>query len=349
LPFCFGFFDLSLDFTFQKMGCLKIDFYKSTELKVVHVSKNLTSEKSKIFERKDYSYGFNTQESSPEIQDNHFTALFWEYDARSGRRWNLDPVVKIWESGYACLSNNPIQFNDVNGDDPGDPVKHTVQKGETLGGIAKKYQTTVQSLAEMNEIKDHNKINVGDNLKVSNYSWNSEQDKNANGGSNLKPSGSGTSPGEDLETPWGALVDGAGDFGERGEKLTKGTTKNGVRYYANGWNGNQYTRTTRVFSKQACKKLAGGMPVIGTVLDGTEIVEGFQKDGYTVGKNTKVQTLGAVAGAGGAAGGGVGCAALGTMFCPGIGTVIGGVIGTFVFSWGAEAAAEAAAEKLIKE
>ncbi|MEW6773875.1 MAG: hypothetical protein AB1304_07740 [Bacteroidota bacterium] len=64
-----------------------------------------------------YRFGFNTQEKVNEISPDHYTAKFWEYDARLGRRWNLDPVTKPWESPYSTLSNNPIWFNDVLGDD----------------------------------------------------------------------------------------------------------------------------------------------------------------------------------------------------------------------------------------
>jgi hypothetical protein len=44
-------------------------------------------------------------------------AEFWQYDSRLGRRWNLDPVVKPWESGYAVFNDNPILKIDPNGDD----------------------------------------------------------------------------------------------------------------------------------------------------------------------------------------------------------------------------------------
>jgi hypothetical protein len=39
----------------------------------------------------DYRYGFNGQEKVDEISGvgNHNTALFWEYDTRLGRRWNV--------------------------------------------------------------------------------------------------------------------------------------------------------------------------------------------------------------------------------------------------------------------
>jgi hypothetical protein len=66
-----------------------------------------------------YRFGYNGQEKVDEIAGagNHTTAEFWEYDTRLGRRWNRDPVVKPWESSYACFANNPIWYSDVNGDD----------------------------------------------------------------------------------------------------------------------------------------------------------------------------------------------------------------------------------------
>ncbi len=63
-----------------------------------------------------YRYGFNTQEKSPELAEGHYTAEFWEYDARIGRRWNLDPVDQISESNYSVNGNNPLFYLDPNGD-----------------------------------------------------------------------------------------------------------------------------------------------------------------------------------------------------------------------------------------
>jgi hypothetical protein len=58
----------------------------------------------------------NTQERDREINENIYSALFWEYDARLCRRWNVDPVKKYWQSDYSCFSNNPILRTDPNGD-----------------------------------------------------------------------------------------------------------------------------------------------------------------------------------------------------------------------------------------
>jgi hypothetical protein len=64
-----------------------------------------------------YRYGFNGQEKDDEVygEGNLNTAEFWEYDTRLGRRWNVDPVVKPWESSYAVFYNNPICINDILG------------------------------------------------------------------------------------------------------------------------------------------------------------------------------------------------------------------------------------------
>jgi hypothetical protein len=55
------------------------------------------------FNAGEYRYGFNGQEKVDEIQKYHYTAEFWEYDPRSAKRWNVDPVVKSWESSYATF------------------------------------------------------------------------------------------------------------------------------------------------------------------------------------------------------------------------------------------------------
>lgn len=43
---------------------------------------------------------------------------------------------------------------------------YTIQKGDTLSAIARRYGTTVQALAEANGIEDVNRIYVGDNLTI---------------------------------------------------------------------------------------------------------------------------------------------------------------------------------------
>jgi len=119
-----------------------------------------------------YRYGFNGQENVDEISGsgNHNTALFWEYDTRIGRRWNADPVVKPWESSYACLYNNPIRVIDPYGDDG-----YVDEKGNHLGddGNKESHQTRVMSA-------DAWKETIGDNKTVTD-----EMRKSLTGGSTL--------------------------------------------------------------------------------------------------------------------------------------------------------------------
>ncbi|MBN8696094.1 MAG: hypothetical protein J0L87_06155 [Bacteroidetes bacterium] len=68
-----------------------------------------------------YRYGAaGGQEKDDEITGNvgtHYTAEYWEYDARLGRRWNVDPMFKEkpWMSPYHAFSNKPILNIDPNG------------------------------------------------------------------------------------------------------------------------------------------------------------------------------------------------------------------------------------------
>ncbi|MNX61852.1 hypothetical protein D3C86_927890 [compost metagenome] len=57
-----------------------------------------------------YRFGFNGQEKVNELagMGNHNTAEFWEYDTRTALRWNLDPIIKAWESPYSVLSRTPL-------------------------------------------------------------------------------------------------------------------------------------------------------------------------------------------------------------------------------------------------
>jgi len=65
-----------------------------------------------------YRYGFNGQEKDNEIagEGNSYTAQFWQYDSRLGRRWNVDPKPNPSISNYATFANNPILYNDILGD-----------------------------------------------------------------------------------------------------------------------------------------------------------------------------------------------------------------------------------------
>ena len=66
-----------------------------------------------------YRYFFNGQEADNEVlgEGVSLTTEFWQYDTRLGRRWNVDPVFKEYESPYACFAGNPVWFADRFGAD----------------------------------------------------------------------------------------------------------------------------------------------------------------------------------------------------------------------------------------
>ncbi len=78
-----------------------------------------------------YVFGFQGQEKDDEIANvtgSSYTATFWQYDSRLGRRWNLDPKPNPSISQYATFVNNPIMFID----EQGDTVKVTTGDGTYL-------------------------------------------------------------------------------------------------------------------------------------------------------------------------------------------------------------------------
>ena len=93
--------------------------------------------KERSFASSAYRYGMNGQEKSDELDENgnSYTAEFWQYSATIARRWNVDPVVKPYESSYAAFAGNPIWFADPNGDST---VYVTNQKGEEYDEVALK-------------------------------------------------------------------------------------------------------------------------------------------------------------------------------------------------------------------
>ncbi len=71
-----------------------------------------------------YSFGMNGQMKDDEISGvgNSYTAEYWQYDPRLGRRFNVDPIYKVNQSPYSVFANNPIAYVDLNGADTSDAV-----------------------------------------------------------------------------------------------------------------------------------------------------------------------------------------------------------------------------------
>jgi hypothetical protein len=96
-----------------------------------------------------YRYGMNGQERTTETGGDEYTESYWQYDARLGRRWNVDPIVKIHESPYASFANNPIWFADKYG---GDTTKNNISE-QTLS-------TTSEKLSEVQNYINHLKKEI---------------------------------------------------------------------------------------------------------------------------------------------------------------------------------------------
>jgi len=75
----------------------------------------------------DYRFGSGGggQEKDNEIygEGNCYTAEYWEYDTRLGRRWNVDPGSTYYQSPYNAFNNNPLYFTDPLGLKGDPPVK----------------------------------------------------------------------------------------------------------------------------------------------------------------------------------------------------------------------------------
>ena len=131
--------------------------------------------KERTFSNENYRYGFNGQEQSDELDENgnSYTAEYWQYDARLGRRWNVDPVVVEWESGYATFRNNPIALNDPNGDCSGpdcpDEPEHVYEIDKEKAGtsMVREDGTRVTFASDQYEVA----ILKGKIIYTRNYGW----------------------------------------------------------------------------------------------------------------------------------------------------------------------------------
>jgi hypothetical protein len=104
------------------------------------------------------NYSFNGQEKDDEVygDGNAMTAEYWQYDARLGRRWNLDPEAQITMSDYACFGNNPITNTDILGNRfnrKGEKEAQKLEKG-AKDRIASEQKDVDAAKAEIAKIQD---------------------------------------------------------------------------------------------------------------------------------------------------------------------------------------------------
>jgi len=90
------------------------------------------------WEKVEYRYGFGTQEKDNEItgiNGTHYTAMFWEYDTRLGRRWNVDPLTREQPSfsPYKVFYNNPNFWIDRSGETEEERLKAVEEAKKKIG------------------------------------------------------------------------------------------------------------------------------------------------------------------------------------------------------------------------
>lgn len=95
-----------------------VDYYEAEVLSAQDYYPFGMMQPGRTYNTGSYRFGFNGQEKDVDNGAELYTALFWEYDSRIGRRWNLDPKPLTGISDYACFFNNPIFQTDILGDRP---------------------------------------------------------------------------------------------------------------------------------------------------------------------------------------------------------------------------------------
>ncbi len=120
----------------------------------------------------DYKFGYNGQEKDNEIygKGNLNTALFWEYDTRLGRRWNIDPIYQHDISNYAVFRNSPISIIDKNGDTPEEGVNEQTAE-TTLSRNPNKYSKKYRAFTEKQNRKGKSASLEDFNKKYQNKRW----------------------------------------------------------------------------------------------------------------------------------------------------------------------------------
>lgn len=168
-----------------------------------------------------YRYGFGGQEKDDEIngvEGSSYTAEYWQYDSRLGRRWNLDPIPLPNEASYVAFRNNPILYNDPKGDCP--DCNTVTQPNGKITSAANSHSLLDKKGEIVTNVADPvYKIKAGD----VGYNWNEEKNGyfNDNNEEYSNPNGSW----------YDGIVEGTANFGE---SILSLATKEGWYDLANG-------------------------------------------------------------------------------------------------------------------
>lgn len=106
----------------------------------------------------------DVKEPEPRYQSNYEIAEEVIAGKWGDKQSNPTRQQRLEAAGYDYDAIQKI-VNETLGSKP-QPTYYTVQKGDTLSKIAKKYGTTVKQLAAWNNIKNVNKIYIGQKLRV---------------------------------------------------------------------------------------------------------------------------------------------------------------------------------------
>jgi hypothetical protein len=119
---------------------------------------------------------------------NSYTAMFWQYDARLGRRLNQDPKPNPSISNYTCFANNPILYTDF----LGDTISFSGMSQEQINN----YNTKIQVLSKSDLFKAYYEVlqnsSVVYTIKINDDLKKGGQFNNANNTISIKSSTSAT-------------------------------------------------------------------------------------------------------------------------------------------------------------
>ncbi len=117
---------------FIKMGCLKLQYYPTTELKIISSKKVLTFIKTENKKRSSYLFGFNGKENDDETQTQDYGMRI--YNGRLGKFLSVDPLTKSYPmlTPYQFAGNTPIWAIDIDGLEPW----YSTEVGTSYGQMA---------------------------------------------------------------------------------------------------------------------------------------------------------------------------------------------------------------------
>ena len=115
-------------------------------------------------------YGVNSPQGNPIWGNSHAGWQYSDTGSVAGVSGNVDMDVfteeMLLEESSRIVGDSSSTNNNSNSNSNSSYIYYTVQSGNTLSGIAARFGTTVQALAQLNNIANPNLIYVGEVLKL---------------------------------------------------------------------------------------------------------------------------------------------------------------------------------------